>query len=76
MKEEIEMGRSARWKKREVDSERSHTKSDSEVKRTSSSLHEEDEFFLFEQFALCKCIRSSSQKNDTWVNLHHHTLAK
>ena len=62
--------------RKELDSERSHTKSDSKVKRISSSLDEKDEFFLFEQFALCKCIRSSSKRNNTQVNLHHHTLTK
>ena len=58
-----------------------NTKSNSEVKRTSSSLHEEDEFFLCEHF-LCVnaldllCIRSSSERNNTWVNLHHYILTK
>ena len=52
------------------------TKSNSEVKRTSSSLHEEDEFFLYKQFSVCKCIRSSFERNDTWVNLHHYIFAK
>ena len=56
--------------RKEVDSERLHTKNDSKVKRTSSSLDENDEFFLFEEFAVCKCIRSSSKRNDTQVNLH------
>ena len=70
------MGKSARWKeKRWI--QRDHIQRVTlKVKRTSSSLDEKDEFFLFEQFAVCKHIRSSSKRNDTWVNLHHHTLAK
>ena len=44
--------------------------------RTSRPLDEEDKFFLCEQFSLCKCIRSSSERNDTWVNLHHYILTK
>ena len=54
-----------------------HTKSNTEVKRTSSSLHEEDEFFLCEQFSVCKHIRSSSERNHTWVkftSLHSHKM--
>ena len=52
------------------------TKSNSEVKRTSSSLHKEDKFFLCEQFSVCRHIRSSSERNNTWVDLHHYILTK
>ena len=77
MKEEIAMGRVQDGKKRGrlkcMQSPLINTKSNS-VKRTLSSLLEEEEFFLCEQFSVCKCIRSSSERNDTWVNLHHYIL--
>ena len=62
--------------RKEVDSERSHTKSDSEVKELQVLYMKKMHSLSLNSLLMCKHIRSSSQQNDTWMNLHHHTLAK